>query len=305
MLTKKEIDLKISQLPRVIHVARETLEEVARITRIARTDQTIREGVLEKESHQSIRTSMDMKAQEIILKRMRGEFPKALIVTEEEVGVNFENSLANENDVRQGSLIMVVDPLDGTAQCFSGLDQFSLSLGLIEKKEYVGGVISSPVFGGGFTVYGTVDGGVFVKHGDVDSVARVSCEKDIIGKSVILYGVDLPRHANLYGLLNKVSREFLIANSMGSCALGLAMLAIGKVDGFVQSPQEPWDWAAGYPLVLGAGGYVQFYEINSEKEIILIKKPELRHMILKGNKLGFVAANSLTLLKQLQEMLMK
>jgi len=305
MSVKKEIDLKVSRLPKTVHVARETFAKVARIMRVERTNHIIGKNIVEKESHQSIRMPIDIEAQNIILERMCGEFPKMLIITEEEVEVSFKNSLANEEDVEQGNLIIIVDPLDGTAQYFSGLDQFSISLGLIQMKEYIGGVICSPVFDDGFTVYGTINDGVFIRHGDIDNIAKVSEEKKDIRRSAILYGIDLPRHTNLYGILNRISREFLVANSMGSCALGLAMLAIGKVDGFVQSPQEPWDWAAGYPLVLGAGGHMCFYEINPEKEIVLIKKPEPRHMILKGNKLGFIAANSLTLFEQLQEMLLK
>jgi len=302
-LSKKEIDSRISKLPRIIHVAQETLDEVALMMRAERKNHAERKGAITKESHQSIQTVMDIEAQNIILQEMRNEFPEMLIITEEEVGINFENSLATEKDISEGKLIMVIDPLDGTAQYFSGLDQFSVSLGIIENGKYVGGVICSPVFGGGFTVYGTINEGSFVKHGGIDSVARVSHKKGEINQSVILYGVDLPRRKNLYNLLNRVSIQSLVANSMGSCALGLAMLAIGKVDGFVQSLQYPWDWAAGYPLLLGAGGYISFYEIGLEGEIIIVERPNPKYMVKKGKEFGFVAANSLALLEQLQEML--
>jgi fructose-1,6-bisphosphatase/inositol monophosphatase family enzyme len=51
-------------------------------------------------------------------------------------------------------------------------------------------------------------------------------------------------------------------NVTGSCALGLGLVAAGRVDLLVQPPQWPWDWAAGTLLVEEAGGMVQFYEYD-------------------------------------------
>jgi fructose-1,6-bisphosphatase/inositol monophosphatase family enzyme len=115
-------------------------------------------------------------------------------------------------------------------------------------------------------------------------------EDKTIKECVVLYGVDFPKNTSYYKLLNKLATNCQTVNSMGSCALGLALVASGYVDGFVQAPQMPWDWAAGYPLVEEAGGKVQFYEIIDGK-INLLNKPEVRHYNPEHKSAGFIAGN--------------
>jgi len=50
---------------------------------------------------------------------------------------------------------------------------------------------------------------------------------------------------------------------LGSAALDLAYVAAGRLDGFWEYDLSPWDTAAGYLLVLEAGGEVTDLDLDS------------------------------------------
>ncbi|MFA6436760.1 MAG: inositol monophosphatase [Candidatus Paceibacterota bacterium] len=238
-------------------------------------------------------TNADLRSQDLILERL--SFPQAFFLVEEKTEESDADKqvLTPENyaSILDIELVFCVDPLDGTAQYARDLYEYSVSIGTMEHGVHQLGVIYAPEIKGGLLVFGRRGKGVYVALGNPRETRRACVASDkAIEESVIAYGIDIPRIAVFSRLLNKAASKSRTANSMGSCALGLALVASGRVDAFVQAPQMPWDWAAGYPLVEEAGGKVQLYEIVGGK-INLLDKPEVRHYNPGHKTTGFIAGN--------------
>jgi myo-inositol-1(or 4)-monophosphatase len=238
-------------------------------------------------------TNADLRSQSLILERLR--FPQASFLVEEEIKESDADKqiLTSESyaSILDRELVFCVDPLDGTAQYARDLYEYSVSIGAIERGVHQSGVIYAPETKGGFLVFGRRGKGIFLARGNPRGVKATKVGEDkAIKECVVLYGIDIPKSVLFSRLLNRLATNCQTANSMGSCALGLALVASGRVDVFLQSPQKPWDWAAGYPLVEEAGGKVQFYEIIGGK-INLLNKPEVRHYNPGYKTAGFVAGN--------------
>jgi len=238
-------------------------------------------------------TNADFRSQSLILEKLR--FPQALFLVEEKTEESDADeqvlTLENYTIISDRELVFCVDPLDGTAQYARDLYEYSVSIGAMEHGVHQSGVIYAPETKGGFLVFGKRGRGVFLARGNPRRVKATKVAEDkTIKECVVLYGIDIPKSVLFSRLLNRLATNCQTANSMGSCALGLALVASGYVDGFVQAPQMPWDWAAGYPLVEEAGGKVQFYEIIGGK-INLLDKPEAKHYRPDAKSLGFIAGN--------------
>ena len=57
-------------------------------------------------------------------------------------------------------------------------------------------------------------------------------------------------------LFEKLIRKGVPVRRLGSAAIDLCWVAAGRFDGFYEHKLQPWDSAAGYLMVLEAGGTV-------------------------------------------------
>jgi myo-inositol-1(or 4)-monophosphatase len=146
----------------------------------------------------------------------------------------------------------IVDPLDGTTNFLHGLPHWCVSIALEHKGEIVAGVIHDPVKDEIFVA--EKGGGAWMN----DRRMRVSGRRDMIG---MIFGTGLPFAGR--GLLAPALREMGAVlpqtagiRRLGACALDLAYVAAGRLDGFWEHGVKPWDVAAGIVLVREAGGFV-------------------------------------------------
>ncbi len=243
--------------------------------------------------HHSIVTEADIESQELILNYISNQFPHAWFITEENPTKKFTNKvLSKDNSLNQyHKLVFGIDPLDGTSQYQNRLYEWGISVGVMEDLEHTIGVIYSPSIRYGCLVYGSKSKGVFLAEMGLGAkearVSEVKKDEDIL----INFGVDILLDPKFNRFSNEVADTYRTTTSNGSCALGLALVASGKIDAFVQPPQRVWDWFGGYPLVEEAGGKMQFYRMENGK-IFLIDKPQLEDYNPESKNLGFIAGNS-------------
>lgn len=81
-------------------------------------------------------TKADLAANEIIVTRLRKEFPDHAILTEEEK----DDKTRLNNDY-----VWIIDPLDGTKEFIKKNGEFTVNIALVHKKEVILGVIYVPV----------------------------------------------------------------------------------------------------------------------------------------------------------------
>lgn len=252
----------------------------------------------ENVGHHAIVTKTDIAAQDFILHHLSKKFPSAKFITEEKAG-GFGRVIITDRDLAsaQNGLVFGVDPVDGTSQVNKKLYEYSVSIGAMIDGRHIGGAIYAPDVRGGLLVFDRGSGTRVLERNDITS-QKTSVAKNGIKKSVVLVGVDLFILPQFNRFLYEFSPQVCTTNSIGSCALGLALVAAGRVDALVQPVQCPWDWFAGYPLVEKSGGKVQFYYYGDGKNqrrangIVPLEKPDLLSYSSEKRNTAFIAGNT-------------
>jgi myo-inositol-1(or 4)-monophosphatase len=186
-------------------------------------------------------TEMDKKAEDLILGEIRRVFPAHSILSEE-IGALEGNS---ENQ-------WIVDPLDGTINYAHGYPVFCVSIAYRESGVLKLAAIYDPMLDELFSAeagMGAFLNGNKMKVTEVQEMPRA------------LLGTSFPAAES--GLLDRNSLIFVHISSVaqtlrrnGSAALDLAYVAAGRLDGYWQLGNNPWDFAAGVLLIQEAGGVV-------------------------------------------------
>jgi len=128
-----------------------------------------------------------------------------------------------------GDIIWIIDPLDGTVNFAHGIPFFCVSIAAIQRSDILCGVIYSPMTEELFSGFP-----YSVKENPLHCIEHFA---HIVGM-----GIPIRR--------------------LGSAALDLAYVAVGRFDGFWEVALQPWDMAAGALLVKEAGGIVIDYSGN-------------------------------------------
>jgi myo-inositol-1(or 4)-monophosphatase len=148
---------------------------------------------------------------------------------------------------RAGRLRWVVDPIDGTSNYARGGPRFCVSLGLIEERTALLGVLVAPALGEVFAARqggGATLNGAPIHVADTTDLARAQVE---IGWS--------PRLPNqgFFELVERVMASGAMMRSGGSGAMGLADVAAGRLDAYVERHINLWDVAAALAILTEAG----------------------------------------------------
>jgi myo-inositol-1(or 4)-monophosphatase len=195
-------------------------------------------------------TDADIAAQAIITDLVRSRFPDHGFLTEEE-----DESLA-----RAGSVIWVIDPLDGTTNYSRQQPNYAVSIAAAARLpaaagsdayQMVVGVIYDPARDELFSAalgQGATGNGRPLRSSSVASLANAIVAADWC------HG-EAERRA-MVAAVNTFAHDIHSLRGIGSAALALAWIAAGRLDGYVQLYLNPWDAAAGSLLIAEAGGVV-------------------------------------------------
>ncbi len=151
---------------------------------------------------------------------------------------------------RRGALRWVVDPIDGTANYARGAPRFCVSLGLLEDRTPLLGVLVAPALG---EVFAARQGGGATLNGVPIQVAATT-ELD---RATVECGWS-PRRSNaeFLALAQSVMAGGATLRAGGSGAMGLADVAAGRIDAYVELHINLWDVAAALTILAEAGAAV-------------------------------------------------
>lgn len=250
-------------------------------------DAGVKAGDEKKEPQIQFFTKADLYSQERILRDLSQQFPDARFITEEKVEGYCVPLIQGSNlsEIYEAPLVFGVDPLDGTNQARHDLYEWCISVGVMSHGEHLGGVIYAPAIRGGVVVVGERGRGVFLSEWGGTSLNQVS----VFSEGTFYTGIGLSFFPEYNRFINNVAKDVLV-KSTGSCALGLAMIAAGRVGVMVQSAQRPYDWFGGYSLVLEAGGKFQFYH-HEDGRIVPLEEPDLPSYDPDKLRTGFIAGH--------------
>lgn len=184
------------------------------------------------------------KAVEDFLKRELAELlPEAAFIGEES---------ASAADAQGESLCWIVDPVDGTTNFVHRIPAVAVSVALCEKNLPLFGIVDAPILGECF--YAARDSRAFCNGEPVGVSGATRLIDSVVGTG---FPYDAGEH--LPEILNRIGKILPATQGLrrfGSAAIDLCWVACGRLDAFYEADLKPWDMAAGWLIVMEAGGEV-------------------------------------------------
>jgi myo-inositol-1(or 4)-monophosphatase len=189
-------------------------------------------------------TNVDVETEKLIVSELRERFPADHVLAEEE---------HSDTAIPPGR-IWLIDPICGTNNMGKGIMNFCTNIALADKGEVIAACVIDHSQGDYFWSVG--GGKVNVNHDG----AYVPPDRGLGRKVDIDFGsvrnvskeLRLQHNRFLARLVEETDLDIVSLNT----SLGFAYTAIGKLDGFINSFNHPWDIAAAAFLVRQAGGMV-------------------------------------------------
>jgi myo-inositol-1(or 4)-monophosphatase len=191
-------------------------------------------------------TEYDMRAEELIIRRLENSFPGIAMLAEES---------ADEQSTKTATR-WIVDPLDGTTNFSHGHPFFAVSIGLEDQGALAAGAIIMPALG--MSMWARLAGGAFCNGERI----LVSSTKNL-DQSLVSTGFPYDRRTAVDDNTSEY-RAFIKRSQgvrrCGSASIDLALVARGVYDGYWEPRLRPWDIAGGIVIVNEAGGRATNYE---------------------------------------------
>lgn len=198
------------------------------------------DATVDEATHHDIKLALDRESQELITRILLDAREGDALYGEEGIAGNMDSD-------RQ----WIVDPIDGTVNYYYGIPHFCVSIALRVAGEIVVGVIHDPMVGETWTVE---KGGPSMLNGKPIQASK----RGDLAESILYVGSGKDENSLRTGVdrFHKASLRARKMRMMGSAALGMAYIASGRLDGYIESRISLWDIAAGQLLVETAGGKV-------------------------------------------------
>ena len=211
-------------------------------------------------------TNGDLEVNKIITKKIAELTPSIPIISEE----NSENK--TRNNLKD---FWLIDPIDGTHDYISDMDEFTINAGLIFNNRPVAGLICAPAKKRMFFSFGINQAFELVDGKSIKLDPTKNFKKDYI--NFVSYSNKIkPEIEKIHNKLN-VKKITKMKSSLKFC-----VIAAGEYDGYVAEPRAcEWDIAAGHAILEHAGGKVTDF---SGKEVLYGKKDFKNSSLILKNK---------------------
>jgi myo-inositol-1(or 4)-monophosphatase len=190
-----------------------------------------------KSSPTDVVTETDLRAEDLIRRRLLGATPNAGVLGEE-----------GETTEPGARLQWIIDPLDGTVNFLYGVPLFAVSIAAALDGEVVAGAVIDVLRGEVFSAH--LGGGARL---DGEPIAVSACAE--LAKALVTTGFSYQSaRRNLQGeVAHRVLSRARDLRCFGSAALELCWVGCGRVDAYFQRDTEIWDRAAGALIAAEAG----------------------------------------------------
>ena len=216
-------------------------------------------------------TQADLESESFIIRRISGEYPDHRILAEE----------SGMLDIAEGECTWIIDPLDGTKNFTLCIPFFCVSIGILCGDRITAGAVYDPIHDDMF--YAVEGAGAYLNGAPI----RVSDQTDpglmVVnlawsknssdGRDFAEYAVGIVERTNYF-------------RRLGSAALVMSYVAVGRLDASVSLDLKPWDAAAATLIIREAGGVVTDFEgspldVTNPSLDIVCANPVLHEKMLK------------------------
>lgn len=184
---------------------------------------------------------VDKEAEKKMVEQLKEVLPEAGFITEE--------GTEKESDAEYK---WIIDPLDGTTNFIHGLPIYSTSIALAKGKEIVSGVVYDIGRNDCFHAY--KGGGAFCNEKPIQ-VSKLPTLSDGLLATGFPYS-NFDRMPAYQSILNELMQNAHGLRRLGSAAIDLVYVGLGRYEGYFEYNLNPWDIAAGALIVEEAGGKV-------------------------------------------------
>ncbi len=219
-------------------------------------------------------TSVDLQADAMICQAIRQRFPDHMILAEE-----------SAPDIRRigdwNKPMWIIDPIDGTVNFAHGHYQVGISIAYADRGDIQSAVVYNPFLDEMFTA----------QNGEGarlnDQIITVGSETNL-RRSIIATGFpyDKSELAPIVNRLAFVLQECADIRRIGSAAMDICWVAVGRLDGYYES-LSIWDFAAAQLIAREAGAtYGHFQPVPAginpvfHNKNILVANPQLYPQLL-------------------------
>jgi myo-inositol-1(or 4)-monophosphatase len=187
-------------------------------------------------------TDVDRVVESLVGNALRGAVPGSAVVGEE----------LTPAAARDGDVVWILDPLDGTTNFLHGYPQYAVSIGCLVRGALCVGVVHDVTRD---VVYRAATGhGAWLGEQRLVVSPLADPARALVGTGFPFK--DMDQVEPYLRQLGAVLRAASGARRAGSASLDLADVAAGRLDAFWELSLAPWDVAAGVVLIREAGGVV-------------------------------------------------
>jgi myo-inositol-1(or 4)-monophosphatase len=190
-------------------------------------------------------TEADHAAEKAIIAVITGDYPEHFILSEE------TGEIVTDSEYK-----WIIDPIDGTVNFANGIPICCVSIGLEKAGKMIMGAVYNPLMNEFFFAQKGLGSTLN------DKSISVSGKNEVI-KSCLVTGFPytyLDHPNGPLSVFERFIRKGVPVRRLGSAAIDLCWVAVGRFDGFYEHKLEAWDSAAGTLIVEEAGGRVTDFE---------------------------------------------
>jgi myo-inositol-1(or 4)-monophosphatase len=201
-----------------------------------------------KEGINNLVTEVDHLAEQKIISVIKATYPTHSIIGEE----------SGEN-IQLSDYQWVIDPIDGTVNFAHGIPLCCVSIGLLLNGRVLMGAVYNPMMN---ELFFAEKGKGATLNGNPIKVSAKSDFKTAFLVTGFPYKWPENSLEHPVKVFERMVLEGLPIRRLGSAAIDLCWVACGRFDGFWEYNLSAWDVAAGYLIVLEAGGTITDFDGN-------------------------------------------
>jgi myo-inositol-1(or 4)-monophosphatase len=189
-------------------------------------------------------TQADLESERFLIQELGKLLPEADFYAE-------ESGVSGDGEYR-----WVIDPLDGTTNFAHGLPHFCISVALTRHNHVVFGMIYQPVLD---ELFWAEEGkGAWLQETPLHVSVADELSKSFL--VVVIPYSGFPYGEQFFQTMCAIAPRAYSFRHLGACALDLAYVAAGRLDGIFFAGLSWWDFAAGQLLIKEAGGRATDFE---------------------------------------------
>ncbi|WP_223292213.1 inositol monophosphatase family protein [Salipaludibacillus neizhouensis] len=229
-----------------------------------------------KTSAADLVTEKDKEIEMFFVKKINATFPNHYILGE-------EDTASDQKDYNpQNEVVWLVDPIDGTTNFVHQKRNFCISVGVYDNGKPVVGVIYDPISDEMF--HALAGEGVYLNDQRMKLPSKVTTyEQALISMNHLWLA---PNDFLCEQPIQQMATDIRGFRYIGSAALELAYVSVGRLDGAIFAGLGSWDFGAGYILLQEqglsvttlAGDGIDFFKPSS----LLTSSKEL-HQVVQSN----------------------